>query len=310
MKQYRLQHNIETRIAHTFIATGIGIDYMNYPTRGRYNQDIAQLELTEQIWFDIPLAMVDRRSNLMPAPFGFKFTHPIILWRGAKARFWTNQNVQRDDIHLVFYGHYVPDENAIQKKPLAMIYLRAWEFPARTTGWTSMRLEVPHIYNLLSYGFLWAEKVQGMAFEEYMALPETVRGFMEIIGKKYLFDEDRNRSLAMTSDLFLAYRARVNDFNVKLFRVEGNETLKIALEDVLDVYQNLFTLIEYEKIAGIPMRELVIPYVNTEPQEKIVRVKPGQSRVISALRPKPIPPPNTPTPRTRDQQESDQDFVY
>jgi hypothetical protein len=173
-----------------------------------------------------------------------------------------------------------------------------------------MRLEVPHIYNLLSYGFLWAEKVQGMAFEEYMALPETVRGFMEIIGKKYLFDEDRNRSLAMTSDLFLAYRARVNDFNVKLFRVEGNETLKIALEDVLDVYQNLFTLIEYEKIAGIPMRELVIPYVNTEPQEKIVRVKPGQSRVISALRPKPIPPPNTPTPRTRDQQESDQDFVY
>ena len=112
MKIYRLLHNVETRIYHTFVALGVGVDYINFDDyRGIYGEDIAQLFLTEQVFADVPLyALSKRNTNVaaLPSPFGFKFAHPILLRKGLKARFYTNQNVGKNDIHLLLTDVVMP----------------------------------------------------------------------------------------------------------------------------------------------------------------------------------------------------------
>ena len=292
MKILRLQHNVETRIVHTFVAVGVGVDYINFSDyRGIAGQDIAQLFFTEQVWFDVPLAAVSRRNYVAPnppAPFGFRFAHPVIIHKGLKANFYTNQNVGKNDIHLLFYGYYVPNEEEIQKKPVRMIYLRGFDYDA---GETSMRLPIPHAYDLLSYGFLYANKEKGMNDSVYATLPEDIIGWLQIIGKKYLFDEQQAYALRLYSDLYEGIRMLVNNFNVKRFRVDANETMALYLNSALDTDEKLYTLVEYEKLPESGMYE-----------EDIIRkaddnlIQPTKKPITSAPYkvPKPKPTPAVP----------------
>lgn len=266
MKIYRLLHNVETRIYHTFVALGVGVDYINFDDyRGIYGEDIAQLFLTEQVFADVPLhALARRNTNVAapPSPFGFKFAHPVLLRKGLKARFYTNQNVGKNDIHLLFYGYFTPNEAEIQKKPVKQIYLRGFAYDDDET---TMRLPVPYAYDLLSYGYLYAYKNPGLVSEYYQAIPESIEGYMEILGKHYLFDEQQTHWLGLYSDLSAGIRMLVNNFNIQRFRIDGNEVLKLALSAVLGANEGLYTLLEYEKLPDPGMYDheggrIIVPY--------------------------------------------------
>jgi hypothetical protein len=244
----------------------VGVDYINFNDyRGIYGEDILQLEMTEHVWFDVPLYALSRRNGRTPAPpspFGFKFAHPILLRKGLKARFYTNQNVGKNDIHLLFYGYFTPNEAEIQKKPVKMIYLRGYAYDDNQT---TMRLPIPHAYDLLSYGFLYAYKNPGLVSEFYQSIPESFEGYMELLGKKYLFDEQQTHWLGLYSDLEQGIRMLVNNFNIQRFRVDGNEVMKLALSAVLGSDEGLYTLLEYEKLPEPGMYDhaggrIIVPY--------------------------------------------------
>ena len=282
MKVYRLRHNVETRIYANFIAVGVGVDYINFDNyKGQAGSDIAQLILNEQIWFDVPLFALSRKNHFGTKPYGFKFAHPILLQKGQKARFYTNQSVNADDIHLLFYGFYVPERKQyiLQRKPLKMIYLTAFKYDA---GQTTMRLPLAYSYDLLSYGYLYSY-VSGPGPEEwYSPMPDDIKGYLEILGRKYLFDEDKNRSLNLYSDLYYGVRSLVNDYNLKRFYIDDSECLKLNLSAALSANTSLYTLIEYEKIGvGVqPRREIITPAEEKPPTTKPPVWKPGRKIVI------------------------------
>lgn len=269
MKILRLQHNVETRITDDFVAVGIGVDYINYPNRGISGKDLADLTLTEQVWFTVPLFALDRKGNFGTKPYGFKFAHPILLKSGEKALFATNQNVGADDIHLLFYGFYVPDEQKgiIQKRPMNMIYLNAFEFDANQTA---QKLPIPHAYQLLSYGYLYSWKWAPLEPEYYGPLEETIKGYLEIIGRRYLFDEQKARTLNLYSDFYYGYRSLVNDYNLKGILINGDELLKLNLATTLAADTSLYIILEYEKISSASQPTVMVK----TPKIPVARVKP------------------------------------
>lgn len=280
MKIYRLQHNLETIINADFLALGVGVDYINYPLQGEAGKDTAKLYLSEETWWDIPLKALDNKEKFHTYPYGFKFSRPFVLQRGTQAIFTTNQNVSADDIHLLFYGHYLTPQatQQIQKKPISKIFLTGFDITSQ-----SQKLVLPFAYLLLSIGFIYGKTTGGKTM--WQELPDTIKGNLEIRERSYYFDDNQLRSFNLISDLFRGKRSVCNYYNLWGIRVENNEHILLRLKDTISGTDKLVAVIEYVRLtADITPRRVVEP-ASTRPARQFQQFIP-KSEVV---RPKEVP---------------------
>ncbi len=276
MKILRLQHNLETIINADFLAVGVGVDYINFPTQGIPNKDTAKLYLSEDIWLDVPLKCFDVLDKHTKTPYGWQFSRPFLFTKGMKAKFQTNQSVDKDGVHLLFYGHYLTSQESlqIQKKPLSKIFITGFDITEQT-----QKFILPFPYLLLSIGILYGYKPPSEPEKYWTAMPSTIKGYLDIRERNYYFDDNQFRSLNLLSDLYLGRRSVCNQYNLWGIRVEGNEHIRLSLQNPLNApNESLYIVFEYVKMTAEGM---ILPL-------ETASVKPGKEYQI-------VPPKSVPT---------------
>jgi len=266
MKILRFKNGIEKKMPFDFNVRGLGILYENTTYKGTSGDsygDTFDLKLGENyIITKVPMTAVDRIGVHGEGPLGFKYSWPVIFKRGEKITFdCRNSNIGEEHAQLIMYGLPVADKaslkNKIQKKPDRIIRLRGFPMPHdfNTAEETSLEMSFDKTIHLLSLGFLYAEKLTGLAKMRFQNMPDSVKGYFQVVGHLYYIFDDKSRPLNLISDMYRGYLSRTKDYNAKKIELPENDLLTLQLSTAMvstgteqnpgDGDQNLSVVIEY-----------------------------------------------------------------
>ena len=264
MKILKIKNGIEYKMPYDFNVRGLGVLYLDATYKGRSHSSLAlcggdafDLKLGDNyIITNTPLRFIDRIGKIGEGPLGFKYTWPVIYKKGEKLEFsCKNTSIDQDDIYLLLYGLPFSSReammNKIQRKPDRIIKLHSFFFPCDGSA-TGQEMGFDKTIHLLSLGLVYAEKLAGLAGVRYQNMPDSIKGYFQVVGHLYNFFEDQTRALNIFSDMQIGYKAETKYFNAKKITIPENDLLTLQLEDALTYHssvttgdQNLWTTVEY-----------------------------------------------------------------